>query len=68
MNPSTEQILEVVDSVPGSQVVVLPNNKNIVPVAEQVRELSGKPVFVVPTPGIQEGSAALLEYDPRRDR
>jgi DAK2 domain fusion protein YloV len=64
MNPSTEQILEVVDSVPGSQVVVLPNNKNIVPVAEQVRELSGKPVFVVPTPGIQEGFAALLEYDP----
>ncbi len=64
MNPSTEQILEVVNSVPGAEVVILPNNKNIVPVAEQVRALSEKDVFVVPTPGIQEGFAALLEYDP----
>ncbi len=64
MNPSTEQILEVVESVPGAEVVILPNNKNIVAVAEQVRQLSTKPAFVVPTPGIQEGFAALLEYDP----
>ena len=35
MNPSTAQILEVVESVPGAQVVILPNNKNIVAVAEQ---------------------------------
>jgi DAK2 domain fusion protein YloV len=64
MNPSTEQILEVVDSVPGTEVVILPNNKNIVAVADQVRQLSKKPVFVVRTAGIQEGFAALLEYDP----
>ena len=64
MNPSTAQILEVVDSVPGAEVVILPNNKNIVPVAEQACELSAKPAFVVNTPGIQEGFAALLEYDP----
>ena len=64
MNPSTEQILEVVESVPGAEVVILPNNKNIVAVAEQVHQLSTKPVFVVATPGIQEGFAALLKYDP----
>ena len=64
MNPSTAQILEVVESVPGAEVVILPNNKNIVPVAQQACELSGKPAFVVNTPGIQEGFAALLEYDP----
>ena len=64
MNPSTEQILEVVESVPGAEVVILPNNKNIVPVAEQACELSSKPTFVVNTPGIQEGFAALLDYDP----
>jgi len=64
MNPSTEQILEVVESVPGREVVILPDNKNIVAVAEQVRGLSTKPVYVVDTPGIQEGLAALLEYDP----
>ena len=64
MNPSTAQILEVVDSVPGAEVVILPNNKNIVPVAEQACELSDKPAYVVNTAGIQEGFAALLEYDP----
>src|SRR3954451_13157764 len=64
MNPSTAQILEAVDSVPADEVVVLPNNKNIVPVAEQVDALTEKTVRVVKTHGIAEGFAALLEYDP----
>ncbi len=64
MNPSTAQILEVVESVPGAEVVILPNNKNIVPVAQQACEISTKPALVVNTAGIQEGFAALLEYDP----
>ena len=64
MNPSTEQILEVVESVPGAEVVILPNNKNIVAVARQACEISQRPAFVVETAGIQEGLAALLEYDP----
>jgi hypothetical protein len=64
MNPSTAQILEVIESVPGAEVVILPNNKNILAVARQASELSPRPAFVVDTPGIQEGFAALLEYDP----
>ena len=64
MNPSTAQLLEAVSATPAQQVVVLPNNKNIIPVAEQVDELSTKSVRVVPTRGIAEGFAALLEYDP----
>jgi DAK2 domain fusion protein YloV len=64
MNPSTAQILEAVEAAPGEQVVILPNNKNIIPVAEQVAPLASKPVAVVPTTGITEGFAALLEYDP----
>jgi DAK2 domain fusion protein YloV len=64
MNPSTAQILEVVESVPSAEVVLLPNNDNIRPVAMQVCELSSKTVRVVPTSGIVEGFAALLEYDP----
>jgi DAK2 domain fusion protein YloV len=67
MNPSTSQILEVVDSVPSPEVVLLPNNENIQPVAMQVVELATKPVTVVPTSGIVEGFAALLEYDPESD-
>ena len=67
MNPSTAQILEVVESVPSPEVVLLPNNENIQPVAMQVVELATKPVRVVPTSGIVEGFAALLEYDPESD-
>jgi DAK2 domain fusion protein YloV len=64
MNPSTAQILEVVEGVASTDVVLLPNNDNIRPVAMQVCELATKTVRVVPTSGIVEGFAALLEYDP----
>jgi DAK2 domain fusion protein YloV len=64
MNPSTAELLEAIDAAPGEQVVILPNNKNIVPVANQAAVRSTKPVRVIPTGGIQEGFAALLEYDP----
>jgi len=64
MNPSTAQILEAVEAAPAKEVVVLPNNKNIVAVAEQVHELTAKTVRVVPTESVTEGFAALLAYDP----
>jgi DAK2 domain fusion protein YloV len=64
MNPSTAELLRAIDAAPGEQVVILPNNKNIVPVANQAAVRSAKPVRVIPTSGIQEGFAALLEYDP----
>jgi hypothetical protein len=44
--------------------VILPNNKNIIPVAEQVDAASAKTVLVIPTVGIAEGFAALMAYDP----
>jgi uncharacterized protein len=64
MNPSTAQVLEAVEAVPADEVVILPNNKNIVPVAEAVKELTDKTVRVVPTTSVAEGFAALLSYDP----
>ena len=64
MNPSTAQLLAAVEAAPAPEVVILPNNKNIIPVAEQAAEVSAKTVRVVPTRGIAEGFAALLEYDP----
>jgi len=67
MNPSTAQILEAVEMSPADEVVVLPNNKNIIAVAEQVDGLTTKTVKVVPTKGIAEGFAALMEYDPQAD-
>lgn len=64
MNPSTAQILEAVEAAPSDCVVILPNNKNIIAVAEQVDATTDKTVVVVPTRGIPEGFAALLAYDP----
>lgn len=64
MNPSTEDLLAAVERVPADQVVLLPNNKNIVPVAEQVEGLTTKHVVVVPTRSIPQGIAAMLGYSP----
>jgi DAK2 domain fusion protein YloV len=65
MNPSTAEILDAIDAVRGSDVVLLPNNSNTRPVAEQAAAIATKKVRVVATRGIQEGFAALLEYDPQ---
>ena len=63
MNPATADLVKAVETV-GRRVVILPNNKNIRPVAEQVDALSDKTVRVVATGSIVEGFAALLAYDP----
>lgn len=65
MNPSTADILAAVEKAPAEAVVVLPNNKNVVAVAEQVDALTEKTVRVVGTHAVAEGLAALLEYDPQ---
>src|SRR6185437_11204281 len=64
MNPATADLVKAVEAVGSDQVVILPNNKNIRPVAEQVDGLSDKRVEVVATGSIVEGFAALLAYDP----
>jgi len=64
MNPSTAEILAAVQATNAEQVVVLPNNKNIILVAEQVDALTDKVVRVLPTRSAAEGFAALLAYDP----
>ena len=67
MNPSTAELLDAVAHVNAEQVVILPNNKNIIPVAEQVDALSPKRVVVVPTRSMPEALAALVVYDPEAD-
>ncbi|MFZ0250765.1 MAG: DAK2 domain-containing protein [Acidimicrobiales bacterium] len=64
MNPATADLVKAVESVGSDQVVILPNNKNIRPVADQVDALCDKTVRVVATGSIVEGFAALLAYDP----
>jgi hypothetical protein len=64
MNPSTSDLVEAVLATGSQQVVILPNNKNIRLVAEQVNALVDQEVTVVATNSIVEGFAALLAYDP----
>ncbi len=63
MNPSTAQILEAVERCTADAVVVLPNNHNVVPVAQQVPDLTDRPVGVVPTGAVVEALAAMVAYD-----
>jgi DAK2 domain fusion protein YloV len=67
LNPSTAELLDTVEHVNADQVVILPNNKNIIPVAEQVDALTTKSVSVVPTRTMPEALAALVVYDPEAD-
>ena len=64
MNPSTAELLAAVEAVNARQVILLPNNKNIIAVAEQVDTLTAKHVVVVPTRAMPEALAALVVYDP----
>ena len=64
MNPSTEELLDAVEHMNSQHVVILPNNKNIIPVANQGNALTSKTVHVVPTCSMPEALAALVFYDP----
>ena len=67
MNPSVRDLLAVVEDVAADSVIILPNNKNIIPVAEQLDALTTKSVRVVPTRSIPEGLAAMVAYLPSDD-
>jgi len=56
--------LAAVEHMNARQVVILPNNKNIIPVAQQIDALTTKDVRVVPTTSMPEALAALVSYDP----
>ncbi len=63
-NPSTGELLEAVKSVDALEVLLLPNNPNVVLAARQVSAMSDRPVAVVATRNAAEGFAALLALDP----
>jgi hypothetical protein len=63
-NPSTGELLDAVTRVDAKQVLLLPNNPNVVLAARQVAAMTERPVAVVPTRNAAEGFAALLALDP----
>ena len=63
MNPSVGDLLQAIDAARSETVIILPNNSNIVPAAEQAARRSNKDVRVVPTRSIPQGVAAMLEFN-----
>lgn len=66
-NPSTRDLVEAVEDLAVSKVIILPNNKNIISAAEQVQELSSQDIFVIPSKNIPQGIASLMAYTPGQD-
>ena len=67
MNPSTQELLDAAEGVAAERVILLPNNPNIVPAAEQAALLFSRPIEVIPTKSIPQGIAALLAFNPQQD-
>jgi uncharacterized protein len=67
MNPSTKDILQGVEAAVSDNIIILPNNKNIILTAGQVQVLTNKSVKVVPTKTVPQGVAALLAFDYESD-
>jgi DAK2 domain fusion protein YloV len=63
MNPSTEDLLEAIGHLPQHEVIVLPNNSNVIMAARQAANLSDKHVEVLPTKTAPQGIAALLGFN-----
>ncbi len=65
LNPSSKEILEAIKQTRGKEVIVLPNNKNVVLAAEQAKKLvADRRVYLVPTVSMAEGVAALSSFIP----
>ncbi|MEP6638456.1 MAG: DAK2 domain-containing protein [Chloroflexota bacterium] len=66
-NPSTGELLQAIESTDAREIIVLPNNPNVVLAARQVASMTDRPVVVVPTRNAAEGFAALLALEPGLD-
>ncbi len=67
MNPSTEDILNSIEELNFQEIIVLPNNSNIILTALQAKEVSKKNVYVIPTKNIPQGINALMAFNPEND-
>ncbi|OEK60448.1 hypothetical protein AST00_11695 [Staphylococcus equorum] len=63
MNPSTEDIVKVIEQSQCKRAIILPNNKNIMMASEQAANIVGAEAVVIPTKSIPQGIAALFNYD-----
>jgi len=66
MNPSTQDMLTAIESVPYDEVILLPNNGNVIAAAKQVIGLTKKKVHVVDTRSVPQGVSAVVAFRPER--
>ena len=67
MNPSTAELLAAIDGLPQDEVLLLPNNSNVLLTAGQARDLSRKTVRLVPARTVPQGISALIAYSAEAD-
>lgn len=67
MNPSVQEIVDIVESANSDNIIFLPNNKNIVPAATRAIELSKKNLRVIPSTTLPQGIAAILAFNSEND-
>ncbi|MGM9536072.1 MAG: DAK2 domain-containing protein, partial [Intestinibacter sp.] len=63
MNPSTEDFMKAIDKMNAKNIIILPNNSNIIMAANQAKELSDKNIIVIPTKNVSQAFAALVSFD-----
>jgi len=63
MNPSTQDIARAIEKIDAEEVLILPNNKNIIMAAEQAAKISDKRAGIVRTQNVAEGITALLYFN-----
>jgi DAK2 domain fusion protein YloV len=66
MNPATADLVAAIEAAPAQDVIVLPNNSNVVLTAEQAARLVSKRTEVVPTESLQSGLAAMVAFNADR--
>lgn len=64
MNPSTEDILKAIEDVNADNVIILPNNSNIIMAAKQAAEVCDQHVAVIESKTVPQGMAAILAFNP----
>ncbi|MCO6451510.1 MAG: DAK2 domain-containing protein [Caldilineales bacterium] len=67
MNPSAEELVEAAEALPHTEIIILPNNKNVILAAKQAAGLSDKHIHVVETRSMPQGIAAMLGYNASAD-
>ena len=63
MNPSTEDFMKAIESLHAKNIIILPNNSNIIMAANQAKELSDKNIIVIPTKNVAQAFATLVTFD-----